>query len=122
MRNSDGRALLGREGESVAEKHLLDRGYVLIERNFRTREGEIDRIFLERDTLVFVEVKTRRSTLFGTPMESITWKKQRKLRQAALAFLQSSAFPAASFRFDVISVFYGSEGGEPLVEHIHSAF
>jgi putative endonuclease len=117
---SNRRKELGRKGEELAEAFLLAKSYRPVARNFRTRLGEIDLIAWDGSTLVFVEVRTRTGITFGTPTESITWKKRQKLRQLALSYLQTCEAPVAQFRFDVISVMYAGESAQ--IEHIPHAF
>ena len=95
---------VGVRGEEEAAQYYLDRGYRVLERNWRCRLGEIDLVLLKGDTVVLCEVKTRRGSAFGGPHEAVTWKKQRKLRQLGEAFLAASGARAAELRFDVASV------------------
>jgi putative endonuclease len=119
---SDGRKALGQKGERLAESFLHSRGYLVIDRNVRTRHGEIDLIAFDRSTLVFVEVRTRSSSSYGTPAESVTWRKQKKLRELALAYLQTTQQPVRQFRFDVIAIVYPPGTGQPHIDHILHAF
>ena len=82
------RARLGAQGESIAAAHLEASGLKITARNFRTRYGEIDLIAEDGDTLVFVEVKTRRGGTFGTPEEAVTARKRQHLAMAAAIYLQ----------------------------------
>ncbi len=95
----------GEYTESLACQFLENKGFKLIEKNFNCRLGEIDLVMLDNETLVFVEVRYRRNTNFGSGAESITASKQAKLIKAASVFLQQSAklnqYPA---RFDVVSI------------------
>lgn len=117
------RIQLGQTGEELAEAYLREQGYQIVARNFRTRQGEIDRIARDERTLVFVEVKTRRTLAFGVPAESVTWQKQQKLRQTALAFLQQYGSMGDMIRFDVISIHMHGPNHELIdVEHVKSAF
>lgn len=84
------RLALGAYGEEVAAAYLCEQGYTLIERNFRCPLGEIDIIAKKRLDLVFVEVKTRRSTLFGLPQEAVGAHKQRQLMRAAQWYLKKT--------------------------------
>lgn len=110
---------LGKEGEDLAERLLKKKGYSILERNFRTSFGEIDLIARDGETIVFVEVKTKREDLFAMPFESVTRKKREKIRKVALAYLRrlGKEMPA---RFDVLSLVV--RGGECEVEHIRDAF
>ena len=96
---------LGRRGEDRALKWYLDRGYELIERNWRCRAGEIDLIVSTCDAVVFVEVKTRTSARHGTPFEAVGPAKQRRLRQLAAIWLSANPCRGRrSVRFDVAAV------------------
>ena len=109
----------GRMAEDTACDYLLARGLILLERNFRSRRGEIDLILLDADTLVFVEVRYRRQPGFGSAAESINRHKQIRLSACARHYLQtqSRAVPAGC-RFDVIAI----DGPERTIEWIKDAF
>lgn len=115
---------LGRLGEEHAASWLRGRGWNVIDRNWRTRFGELDIIALDPGTrLVFVEVKTRRSTLQGLPAEAVTPSKRLHLRRAAVQWLTSSPHGRVrhlEVRFDVIAI--AVSGGVPAVTHIKGAF
>jgi putative endonuclease len=113
---------LGIEGENKACQYLETQGYVVQERNFRTRTGEIDLIMLDGDTLVFVEVKARTSLRYGYGSEAITTTKQRIIRQVALEYLQQRGKGTyIPVRFDAVILTY-AKTGEPEILHIPSAF
>lgn len=96
---------LGAHGEALTARWYEARGYRLLARNWRCREGEIDLIAALADTVVFCEVKTRRSETFGLPAEAVGWKKQQTIRAVASAWLRSAAgVRPAVVRFDVASV------------------
>ncbi|WP_139492900.1 YraN family protein [Brevibacillus dissolubilis] len=116
------RIALGQQGEELAAAFITDLGYRIVGRNVRFREGELDLVALDGQTLVFIEVRTRSSTQFGTPLESITRRKQQKLRQLALLFLAEHDGGAYLFRFDVISVQYKGEYTSPEIIHLLYAF
>jgi putative endonuclease len=112
---------LGDFGERVAAAHLEAKGYRIVERNFRVREGEVD-VIAERDgTLVFVEVRTRRGSALGTAAESVTAAKAARLIVAAQAYAQSLATPPADQRIDVIAVTLAADGRVLSVEQIEGA-
>ena len=98
------RLQLGELGESLAIEHLKQEGYRIIQKNFKNRLGEIDIIAQDKDTLCFIEVKTRTSNQFGTPFEAVSHVKQHKLSQMALSYLKSKQLDDALARFDIISV------------------
>ena len=112
---------LGRLGEDVACRELVRRGYAVLARRFRTRFGEIDIIARDGGTLVFVEVKARSSSEYGSPAEAVTPRKQRKIVLMASDYLARSGHAPPPCRFDVVSVTIG-EGRVPVVELIRGAF
>jgi putative endonuclease len=112
---------LGDFGERLAAAHLESKGYRIVERNFRIREGEVD-VIAERDgTLVFVEVRTRRGAAMGTAAESVTPTKAARLVVAAQAYLQTLESPPAEQRIDVIAVTLAPDGRVLSVEQIEGA-
>lgn len=113
---------LGRKGESVAADYLRRKGFSILETNYRCRLGEIDIVARDRDTLVFVEVRSRTASCFGTPQETITYPKQRKLRQVAQVYLMAHSTAGVPARFDVIAVVFASDGRPDKLEHIPDAF
>jgi putative endonuclease len=120
MPASNGKLLLGKEGERLAERYLQKKGYKLVERNYRCAGGELDLIVLDRRVVVFVEVKTRTGHGFGTPLEAVEFRKQRKMIQAAQFFLAVKGLQQRDARFDVVGVSWA--GREVVVEHIENAF
>ena len=116
----NGKLLLGQEGERLAERYLQKKGYTLVERNYRCPAGELDSIVLDRRVVVFVEVKTRTGHGFGSPLEAVEFRKQRKMIQAAKIFLAEKRLQQRDARFDVVGVSW--PGREPVVEHIENAF
>ncbi|HZE21021.1 MAG TPA: YraN family protein [Desulfobaccales bacterium] len=116
----DDRRRLGDQGEDLAAAVLKKQGYKILERNYLTPLGEIDLIARQGKTLVFVEVKTRKSTRFGSPQEGVSLGKQKRLRRLVDYYLKDKRLSAASVRFDVVAVTLA--GGEPRVEIIPDAF
>ena len=114
------RQKFGEQGEALAVQLLKKAGYKIIETNYRTRLGEIDIIAKEKDTLVFVEVKSRRSVHFGSPKWAITPKKQKKISMVALHYLKATNQSSARARFDVVAVM--SNRDNPQVDIIKNAF
>ena len=99
---------LGRWGERRAARHLRSRGWKILRRNFRAPGGgEVDLVCRDGDTLVFAEVKTRRSEEMGRPLDAVDEKKQRLIRQGALHWLHLLDLPDITFRFDVVEVLAG---------------
>lgn len=113
--------LLGNRGERAAARHLKRRGYRILARQSRSRIGEIDLIALDRDTLVFVEVKTRSSHAAGHPSEAVTHAKQQRLVRTALAWMKRRGVLHQRGRFDVVAITW-CDDGPPTIEHYENAF
>ena len=114
------RLKLGAWGEEQAARYLRRCGVKILHRNYRTPVGEIDIIGRHRKTLLFVEVKTRRTTVCGTPAEAVGPAKQRQILRTAEWFLQQENLPKLQPRFDVISVLGDQDVAE--IQHIENAF
>ncbi|MFN2562240.1 MAG: YraN family protein [Jatrophihabitans sp.] len=117
---------VGRYGEQVAADHLETAGLVILERNWRCREGELDIVARDGAELVFVEVKTRSSLAFGSPAEAVGPVKSARIRQLALRYLLTRREAGddsswAALRFDVVAV-VRSAGTGPEVVHVRGAF
>jgi len=112
---------VGSRGEKLAVDFLKRRGYKIIQRNFRCREGEIDIIAQQGDCLVFVEVRTKKGSRFGTPEESVTLSKREKLISLANAYLQACDNPPAWWRIDVVAVELAPDNKVSRLEHIENA-
>ena len=110
----------GAQGESLAAWYLKKSGYKIIEQNYRSRLGEIDIIARDKKTLVFVEVKSRRSVRYGSPKWAVTARKQRKISMAALHYLKSTRQTGIKARFDVVAITANRD--EPRIEIIKNAF
>ena len=112
----------GARGEKLARQFLRSHGYKILYRNFRDRTGgEIDIVCRDEETLVFVEVKTRRSEEFGRPIEAVDRQKQLRVSKGGLAWLRLLDNPDIVFRFDVVEVLLPDEG-DPQLELIRDAF
>ena len=110
----------GDRGEEIARRYLVRRGYRILESNYRTRYGEIDLVVRHGETLIFVEVKLRRGTGFGDPLESVTPRKQEQVRTIAEQYLQEKEPEFDEIRFDVVGILNDSE--TPEVTHVENAF
>jgi putative endonuclease len=110
------RIRLGAAGEDLAAQTYREAGYQVLDRNWRTREGEIDLVLSRAGVIVFCEVKTRSTERFGAPVEAVTRAKQARLRRLAGRWLATSTHRAPAVRFDVASVRNGR------VEVIENAF
>ena len=113
---------LGTRGENLACRFLRRNGYKILYRNFRGRTGgEIDVVCRDRDTLVFVEVKTRTREDFGRPLDAVDRDKRKRISRGGLAWLRLLDNPDILFRFDVVEVTI-AEGAEPRLELLPNAF
>ena len=120
------RQKLGLRGESIAARWLEARGWLIIERRFRSGHRDIDLIACQPDEqpgsrlIAFVEVRARFSTDFGTPAETVGWKKQRELVRSARAWVMSNRRSGDSYRFDVVGVVVGEERVQ--IQYVPDAF
>ena len=112
---------LGRKGEARAARELRRLGYVLLERRWRCRLGEIDIVARDGDVLVVVEVKARSRRDYGPPIDAVDGRKRRKLETLARAYLQARKLSNISLRFDVVGVTF-SPAEKPRVEVFRDAF
>ena len=111
----------GRRGEDLAAVFLLKNDYRIVNRNWRTKSGEIDIVAIDGDTLVFCEVKSRSSNCWGSGAEAVDFRKQQKIVQTASLYLQRYRLNHCSCRFDVIEI-QNIELQEPEIKHIKNAF
>lgn len=111
----------GKTGEAIARRELTQRGYRIIDANFRTRRGEIDLVAVERDQIVFVEVRSKWGGAFGSAGESITATKQERLVAVAQAYLQERDLASADWRIDVLLIDREARGHRPAIELIRNA-
>ena len=114
------RQRLGTEGESLAVAHLEKLGYRTLERNYRTRFGEIDIVADDGGTVVFVEVKTKTGSDFGDPVEEVTTQKQRQIISMGWAYATASCPRDTPCRFDVVTVDFSLM--PPTITHYQDAF
>lgn len=110
----------GKEGENRAAEYLKNAGFEIIERNYRYGHGEIDIVAKDGEYLVFVEVKTRTSDAFGSPLYAITYGKQKQIARVAQGYLYEKKIANVPCRFDVVGVEF--IGGKLRLEHIPNAF
>ena len=111
----------GEKGERLAVRFLRRRGYRIVERNYRCRRGEIDLVALDGDEVVFVEVKTRSGTAFGSPAEAVTRTKRRRLAHAARDYCNRRHLAEPCCRCDVVAILLPA-GGKPEIELFRDAF
>ena len=124
-RNNAARAstrALGQAGEAAAERFLRRRGLVILARNLRSRLGEIDLLARDGPTLVFVEVKTRRSAPGDPPEAAVDFRKRARLTRLALGYLAARRLGERSCRFDVVGVSLDEAGGVIGLRHLEHAF
>jgi putative endonuclease len=110
----------GKRGEELAAAYLTKAGYRIVERNYRCRFGEIDIVAEEGETLVFIEVKSRRSVAYGEPQLAVSHQKQKKISRIAMHYLQERQFHHRFARFDVVAVKLLPSGNR--IEIIPNAF
>lgn len=113
---------IGLIGEELAANYIKNRGYDVLERNYRTKLGELDIIAINQNVIIFIEVKTRTSSVYGMPSEAVNYKKQRRIRKLSQQYilyknLDKSCF---NYRFDIIEV--KLVGKKYKIVHIENAF
>ena len=113
---------LGRRGEKAAARFLKRRGYIIVGRSERDMLGEMDLIAVHQRTVVFVEVKTRKSHQAGHPAEAVGDAKQRRLTRLALGYLKRHDLLENRARFDVVAVTWPATAKKPHIEHFPNAF
>jgi putative endonuclease len=111
--------ILGQEGENIATKYLIDKGYIILKRNFRWGHAEVDIIAQFNSQLVVVEVKTRNTSKYGDPEQSVSLKKQQLLAQATEAYLIVNDLDL-TIRYDIISIIKNQYKTE--ITHLEDAF
>ncbi len=109
----------GRLGERLARKYLLDKGYEILESNYRNRLGEIDIIALHKGILVFIEVKTRTNIKYGYAYEAVNSRKQSKIMKTSMVYIKSRGYGDMQLRYDIIEVYLTED---LKISHIEDAF
>ena len=117
---SAARQAFGELGERIAERWLRRQGWRVVQRRFRSGHRDIDLVMEREGTVAFVEVKARRGSQFGDPVEAVNWSKQKELARSASVWIDRHGRPDDSYRFDVIGVLV--EGERVRVRHIPNAF
>jgi putative endonuclease len=122
--SEDPRKRLGEAGEEVAAQHLVRRGFRILERNYRTRWGELDIVAFDGATLAFVEVKSRRAAPGRSPFESVHARKRDQVRRMAASWLSDRPERpyATTLRFDAIGITFDRSGLLVGLEHLEGAF
>jgi putative endonuclease len=111
---------LGEAGERIAEDWLTRRGWLILDRRFRSGHRDLDLVAERSGIVAFVEVKTRRGKDFGLPVEAVNWRKQRELARSAAVWIARYGRSEQMFRFDVIGVLM--KEGNPQIRHVENAF
>jgi len=111
------RESLGAYGESVAARHLVDQGMVVLDRNWRCEVGEIDLVLRDDEVLVVCEVKTRRGDAFGSPHEAVTTTKAARLQLLAARWMEARGVRPAEVRVDIVAVLQPGAGAA-RVDHV----
>jgi len=111
------RQALGAYGETLAARHLVEQGMVLLDRNWRCDQGEIDLVLRDGDVLVVCEVKTRSSNRYGTPHEAVTDVKVARLRRLATRWLESRGVTVRDIRIDLVGIVRPRRGASVL-DHV----
>jgi putative endonuclease len=119
---TDTRRSTGIRGEDEAARFLQRCGYAILDRNVRTRAGEIDLVAREGKTVVFVEVKTGRDLAGDPPQAAVNTRKQNRLGRLAHGYLKAKKLREVPCRFDVVSVIVNDEGGVKAIRHFPNAF
>lgn len=108
---------IGDIGEKIAEDYLVEKGYRVLDRKYITRFGELDLVTLDRDCVVFIEVKTRTSTTFGAPEDSITPAKLERLEKAGLIWMQANPSAPDDWRIDAVAILLDSHQQPLEIRH-----
>jgi putative endonuclease len=108
---------LGAHGEAIAARHLVERGMVVLDRNWRCPDGEIDLVLRDGRVLVVCEVKTRRSTAYGTPLEAVTAVKAARLRRLAAQWVAAHDLRAPDVRIDLVGIVCPQDA-PPVIDHV----
>ncbi|MFY9613201.1 MAG: YraN family protein [Tissierellaceae bacterium] len=109
----------GKEGERLAREYLMHEEYRILESNYRNKIGEIDIIAMDKEVLVFIEVKTRTSRSYGYAYEAVNYKKQRKIYNTSLIYIKDKMMDDFQLRYDIIEVYLTNN---PYINHIKDAF
>ncbi len=113
------RHIIGKIGEDIACKYILQKNYKIIKRNFYCRQGEIDIIAKDKNEVVFIEVKTRTNNKYGEPVDSITYYKKNKIIKSIQYYIYKEKIEHIDIRIDVIEIY--SKKGKYKINHIKNA-
>ena len=117
-----GKKAIGAEGERVAVRFLKKRGYKILQRNYRSRGGEIDIVCYDHGCIVFVEVKTRFSNVYGAPELAVNETKRRQIIKTASHYIAQKKIEGVDLRFDVVSIFHSPDARRPAITLFKNAF
>ena len=117
---SAARQAFGELGERIAERWLRRHGWRVVQRRFRNGHRDIDLVMEREGMVAFVEVKARRGSEFGDPVEAVNWKKQKELTRSAHVWIDRHGRPFESYRFDVVGILM--DGDRVRVRHVADAF
>ena len=109
----------GKIGESIAKRYLINKGYKILETNYKNRIGEIDIIATYSECLIFVEVKTRTSTSYGYAFEAVSYHKQKKIINVSMAYVKYKGLLNKQLRYDIIEVYFTNN---MIINHMEDAF
>jgi len=113
---------IGVLGESIAEEYLTKMGYIVLDKNFRSKFGEIDIIGKDGNYIAFIEVKSRYGSIYGSPAEAVTLKKQSRIYRTAQLYVLKKRIFKFNFRFDIIEVIFNTNDNDYSVRLIKDAF
>lgn len=114
--------LIGNYGEDIALNFVKDKNYKILDRNFRTKKGEIDLICKHKEIIIFIEIKSRYSSSLGNPCESVTYFKQKQIINLSNYYIYKFNLYNYNFRFDVIEIFFNTKDESFIINHIEDAF
>ena len=117
---SAARQAFGELGERIAERWLRERGWRVVQRRFRSGHRDIDLVVEQEGVVAFVEVKARRGSRFGDPVEAVNWRKQKELGRSARVWIARHGRGDDAYRFDVVGVLV--TGSRVRVRHVEGAF
>lgn len=115
-----GRRGTGDEGERLARRYLQRRGFRILDVNWKGRRGELDLVARHRGTIVFVEVRSKRSARYGSAIEALDWRKQQQVRRVAEEYLTVKGLWGSPVRFDAVLVDWSA--GKAAITHVPHAF
>jgi len=118
---TDPRHLRGLAGEELAKRYLQATGWTIVHHRFRMGRLEVDLVARKGSLVAFLEVKTRWSSAFGSPLLAVTWAKRREIVRVARAWIDRHGRPDDAYRFDVIGITL-SPAGRPVLDHVEDAF